>query len=481
MVHARAAKSSSRSSAPATDGGPAALSGPPTTRATHDAVRATILGVLLLLCLGSVFRLASTAVAYGIPAWFDEELNPLLNLLARGQPIGQIDARQYGVLVFLVFDPAVRILGANASALAVYAAAVSVVATVVAFVLMARRFADDPPRLLVLAILWSSAVPLLYVVAQHMVDAWQLCFLSLSLFLLTGSPKQQRVAGLPLAAATMTKLLPALLVVYLFVRSWRAGLLAVAGVAVLLAIGQVVYGTLMGFGYPLAMLSMGGETVARWSTHWENNSIRGLLFKLAAGFRLESNTTAYVIDQRWFPVLSVVSYLVAAALVGYLLFAAWRGRAVESVARRSIEFSLAIVTMLLISPHTAQDYLVTALPVLAVWLWLWWGGLPRPWGIGQTALAVLAALLIGVFVPMNAVARVLPFGWLLSVTQNAHNVLFIDQIGSAIGAYDFFGFPGVGILLAWFVMLRLERQSRIAEQPRHGIGGEALTTARQRP
>jgi hypothetical protein len=298
---------------------------------------------------------------------------------------------------------------------------------------------------------------LLYVVAQHMVDAWQLLFLSASLFLFTGTTRQARWAGLPLAAAALTKLLPALLLVYLCVRSWRAGLVGLLGVVGLLGLGQVLYGSLMGFGYPLAMLSGGGDTVSRWSTHFENNSLRGLIFKLAARFRLEGNTTVYVLDPALVPVLNFLSYLLAALLVGYLLWAAWRGRARDSLARRSIEFSLAVVTMLLISPHTAQDYLVTGLPVLAVWLFLWVKRLPRRWSLGETALGVVAALLIGVFVPMNLAARVLPIGWLLSVTNNAHNVLFVDQIGQAIGAYEFFGFPGIGLLLGWVLLVKLER------------------------
>jgi Glycosyltransferase family 87 len=364
------------------------------------------------------------------------------------------------VVVFLVFDPAVRVLGANAGALAVYAAVVGVIASVAAFALTARRFAaDSPARLLLLLAAWASAVPLLYVIAQHMVDAWQLCFLSLSLFLWTGSPRQQRFAAIPLAFAALTKLLPALVLFYMFVRAWRVGVLGLVAGAVLLGIGQLRYGTLMGVGYPFAMLTGGAETVARWSTHFENNSIRGLLFKIGAGFRLQGDTTAYVLDPALLPWLSALAYAVALALVGYLLYAAWRGRASDSVARRSIEFSLAILTMLLVSPHTAQDYLVTALPVLGVWLWLWAHSLPRPWTVSETVLGTLSALLIGVFVPMNLAARVLPIGWLLNATGNAHNILFVDQIGSAIGAYEFFGFPGLGILLGWVLLMRLERAS----------------------
>ena len=429
-------------------------------QATRGAQSATFIGILVLLGALSVARLLFTAFSYGVPAWFDEELNPLIGLITRGQPITQIDPRQYGVVVFLVFDPALRALGDNSGARAAYATWVSLLCAVAAFGLVARRYAaDQPARLLLLVIAWSSAVPLLYVVAQHMVDAWQLLFLSASLFLFTGSVRQQRLAGLPLALATLTKLLPALLLVFLFVRSWRAGLIGLLGIGVLLAIGQVLYGSLMGFGYPLAMLSGGADTVSRWSTHFENNSLRGLIFKVGAGFRLQGDTETYVLEPALVPFLNGLAYLLAAGLVGYLFWAAWRGRNRDTVARRSIEFSLAILTMLLISPHTAQDYLVTTLPVLGVWLYLWLRRLPQPWSLAQTALGALAALLIGVFVPMNLVARVLPIGWLLSVTNNAHNVLFVDQIGSAIGAYEFFGFPGVGLLLGWLLLIKLERAS----------------------
>ena len=499
-------------------------------QAARSAQRATWLGILALLAVLAVGRILLTAFSYGVPAWFDEELNPLINLLARGEPITQVDARQYGVVVFLVFDPVLRLLGPNLPALASYATWVALPCAIGGFVLVARRYAAaDPAHWLLLMLAWSSAVPLLYVIAQHMVDSWQLLFVSASLFFFTGSVRQQRFAGLPLAAATLTKLLPAVLLLYLFVRAWRAAVLGLVGIAALLAVGQVLYGPLMGFGYPLAMLSMGGDTIARWSTHFENNSVRGLLFKLAAGFRLQGDTTNYVLDPALAPFLNVAAYVVTGALVAYLLFAAWRGRRYELsmaehiasaspsdmrvsnggpgerdsdsvstfaengfrsadanrgdasisnnlVVRRSVEFSLALVTMLLVSPHTAQDYLVTVLPVLGVWLYLWSRALPRRWSPGMTLLGAAAALLIGVFVPMNLAARALPINWLLTFTANAHNALFVDQIGSAIGAYDFFGFPGIGLLLAWVLLVRLERQSlrpHLAWSVRPARGGGA--------
>src|SRR5258708_32150943 len=86
-----------------------------------------------------------------------------------------------------------------------------------------------------------------------MVDAWQLCFLSAALFLFTGSTKQRRFAGLPLAAATLTKLLPALLLVYLCVRSWRAGPGGLLRVGALPKVGQGLYGPFMGVGHPFSV------------------------------------------------------------------------------------------------------------------------------------------------------------------------------------------------------------------------------------
>jgi len=457
MARAHSGKSSFRRSAlPTSLLGARAVS----AHAARSAQRATWLGILGLLTLLSVGRLLLAALSYGVPAWFDEELNPLINLVVHGQAITEIDARQYGVVVFLVLDPALRVLGDNLSALAVYAAWVALPCVIAAYILIARRYAaDDAAHWLILALAWSSAVPLLYVIAQHMVDAWQLLFVSSSLFLYTGSARQRSWAGVPLAFATLTKLLPVLLLVYLFVRNWRIAAVGAGVIVLLLGVGQVLYGSLMGSGYPLAMLAGGGDTVARWSTHFENNSVRGLVFKIADGFRLQGDTTSYVLDTSSFAYLSAIAYAIAAALIGYLLFAAWRGRGDQSMARRSIEFGLALVWMLLVSPHTAQDYLVIVLPVLGVWLYLWARGLPRRWGVGQSLLAGVAAVLIGVFVPMNFAARALPIGWLLMVTGNAHNTLFVDQIGSAIGAYEFLGFPGLGLLLAWLVMIRLERQS----------------------
>ena len=77
-----------------------------------------------------------------------------------------------------------------------YALAVALPCVVGAFALVvARYFRNDLNRALLLAVVWFSAVPLLYDVAQRIVDAWQLFFISLALFLFTGSPRLRRLAA----------------------------------------------------------------------------------------------------------------------------------------------------------------------------------------------------------------------------------------------------------------------------------------------
>jgi len=453
------------------------LNNPPVGSLTFSVARTrpltATLGGLCLLALG---RFLVTAFSYQHPAWFDEELNPLISFVRQGQPVASIDQRQYGVVVFLVFEPAVRLLGSNGDVLASYALAVALPCVVGAFALVvARYFRNDLNRALLLAVVWFSAVPLLYDVAQRIVDAWQLFFISLALFLFTGSPRLRRLAGVPLAAATLTKLLPAVLLVYLLVRCWRSGLVGLAAIGVLLGIGQLVYGPLVGFGYPLTVLASGGDAVRRWSTHFENNSVRGLVYKAAAGFRLEGDSTSYQLPPEWLPVLNVLAYLLAGGLLAYLLLVAWRSRGRQGLARRSVEFSLAIVTMLLISPHTALDYTIAMLPVFGVGLYLALRGEPVRWPTRLLIVGGLAALLVGVFLPMNVMGRLLLLGPLLDLTHNAQNPLFGDApAGVGIGVYDFFGFPGLGLLLAWAVLFRLERLTASEHASIQGVARQPL-------
>ncbi|GEM_PF-4557891 len=402
--------------------------------------------------------LAGPSLVGHAPAWFDEEFPPLIGLLVKGTPITTVNIRQYGVVPYLLFDPLIRIVGPGSNGMELWALILDVAAVVAAYVLTAWRFFGALSQRLLLAVVWFAFLPLVYVVWQRQVDGWQLFFLSSSLYLFTGSSAQRRWCGVPLALATLTKLLPAVVIVFLLVKHRVAGLIAVATIGVLLLVGQLLYGTSMGLGYPFTIAAASGQATAAWSMHHENNSLRGLLFKVAAGFRLsDSGSLKYAISPDAVPVISVVAYAASLAVLGYLLFAAWRSPALGSMERRSIEFCLAVMTMLLISPHTAHEFTIVTLIVFGV---LGHVALTRRelWTDKLKIAALLALLLIGVFIPIDALAGVLPLRSILTLFGNPPNPAF----GYGLGAYDFLGLPGLGLLLLWLVVLVLEQRTRLA-------------------
>lgn len=427
--------------------------GTPVRRAAPAILGDLAIALLVALTLARLVAsgvLGSAGQLTLIPQWFHEELPPLLGLLVDGQPISRIDERQYGVVAFLVFDPVIRLVGRDLALLQLYALVVGIVAIAVSLLLLHRRFVGGGTRVLLLhAVVWGNFAPLIFALALRGVDTWQLFFVSASLVMFTSPAGGLRLfSAVPLAAGALTKLLPAFLLAFVLVRQPRAGAVGLAAAAVLLGVGQVLYGSLMGLGYPLAILDAAPDAAARWSTAHENNALRGLVHKLGAGFQLEGNSVRL---NEWAPVLNIVSYALVAALAAYVLWLAIRGRGRDTVARRSLEFSLAIVTMLLISPAIGHEHVIVTLPAFATLYFLWRGG-------GLTGMlswsAVGALLLIGVFLPMSVVSRLIPFDALVSITSNT-SAPFLKNIG----AYDFFGFVGAGLIVLWGVLAMAVRRT----------------------
>lgn len=414
------------------------------------------LGVLLLPSLARFIGsglLAGTGRLDTPPQWFEEEYPPLLDLLVRGMPITVIDERQYGVVAFLLADPVIRVAGDDLRPLSAYLGIVAVLAVAGALVLTLKRYLPHRRALqFLIAALWLGFVPLVYVVATRSVDAEQLFFVSCALFLFTSPGRGRLLSGIPLAAGALTKLLPGVLLLYLLIRDTKAGLIGALAAAILLAVGQLLYGPLLGLGYPFALLSSSTDTVARWSLHQENNSVRGLLFKIAAGFKLDGSAVHAVEAAQ---LVGAVATVVAAMLLGHLVVTAWRGRGENSVRTRSLEFGLAVTVMLLVSPHTAMEYVVVLLPVFTATFALFVETRPaqRPGAIG--AIGLLGVLLVGVFVPVNLLTRLLFVDALIALSGNAA----VPFLASPIGAYAYFGFVGIGIIVTWLALVLLIRRS----------------------
>lgn len=416
-----------------------------------------ILGALALWRFVSAGVLGSADALFLHPSWFGEQLGPLLDIES-GRAVTHIDVRQYGVVPMLVMDAALRLGHGSLDAAEVAALAVGLVSIAGAFVVLARRYPVGSEPLIVELIAWGMFAPLTLAVAGRQVDVWIVFFVALGLVQFTAAARASAFSSVSLVAATLTKLVPGALVAFVALRDRRAAVVAVGSAAALLAVGQVVYGSLLGFAYPLAILSGLPESTGQWALHHENNSLRGLFSKLAAGYRIvpapNGESSGYVAVTSLTPIAQAISLLIIVALVAHLVTVAVRGRERAPLERKSIEFGLAVTVMLLISPHTSHEFLAVTLVPFTVLLWLFTRRHAAVRGRRVAILAIASVVLIGVFVPVSTLRPALAIA--MQLTGND------ALIAPNIGAYDLLGLPGLGLVLLWIVFAVLERRTRAA-------------------
>lgn len=389
----------------------------------------------------------------GLPINVSENFGPLFGLLVEGRPIDSLGPRQYGAVAFLLFDPIIRVVGRNDALIGLWSLLLGLASLAAAFALTVKRFAFRGRDLALLAMLWAGFLPIVLAVGLRHFDMFVLGFLATGLFLYTGSARQRPWSGSMVGAAFLTKLLPVMLLPVLLVREPRAFLYGVLTIFGSLSIGQVLYGTLMGFGYLPYLATSSLDAAGVFSLHSENNSLRGLIFKMASGFHLGAEP--HLAPPANAAVLNAVSTALAVAIFGYLMFVITRYRQRDDRVRRSVEFALALVTMYVIAPQTSHEHMASMVLVFTVLAWLRadYSSTMTP---TLTALACLSLFLIGVYLPMSLVATALGLGPLMLGLGNDPAILS----GSPVGAYNFLGFAGYGLIIAWIVMAVVERRTR---------------------
>lgn len=399
-----------------------------------------------------IFRGASSVA--GESSWIGEELGPLLDLIGHGEPITHIDPRQYGATVFLIMDPALRLAGEQS--LTTYILFVSLFSAAASFALVARLlFRRDPWGACWLAVGWFNFAPLVVGISARTVDTWQLFFVSVAMVLLV-SRRATWATGISLAAAALAKIVPVFMLAFIGLRDRRAVVVGLTAAAMILGAGHLLYGPLMGFGYPVVIAAGGVDTTLRFGTHWENDSLRGLINKAASGFRVQTDPGTDVISGQLvrsphFELADMLAFALALLILVHLVVVTWRARSDRGRERLLLEFGMALVVMSLISPHTSHEHMATALPALAVAFWLWRRQMPRSWPLRRSILAGAGTLLVGVFAPFSIVGQVLQLDKLLVATGNGRLVPM-----PAIGAYDLFAFPAIGLVLIWLAFVDLE-------------------------
>ena len=381
------------------------------------------------------------------PELKQQELPPLFGLILRGHAIDTIDPRQYGVVVFLVVHPLLALGRGDLRFVEIGLLAISHICITGAFLLTWRLFGGKLSfGSLLLFLLWYNFEPTYGILARKLVESWELLLLTLALVMfVTGEGRGRILAGLAIGVAILVKLLPTVVAGFMAVRDRLAFATTIAATCLVLLVGQFLYGNLMGIGYFQHIVTNAPTVSGSVSDWWENNSLVGIVHKLFAGFRVDRYYS--VVPPQLSGLANTVSVVVVVALLAYLAFIGWYGRAkVSSPERRAVEFSTALVAMLLVSPNTIQDYMLLVLPAYSTALWLCLRGWPSRWPPASTIGLWLSAILVGQFLPTSIFVRLVP--GLSPMAAAAHMTL--------PEAYVYYLFPGLGLVLLAGVLIWLE-------------------------
>lgn len=373
-----------------------------------------------------------------------EELPPLLALVRQSISITEINPRQYGPMTFLLAHPLVAATSSDRELELLLLALANVCVWVALYLLNRRLFSSSPwqTRLVFLG-LALGFTPLLYILGVKNVESWELLFIASSLYLHTHhNLRLQRLAGIPLALGALTKLMPAFLFLYLFSRDRVAAAIGLATAAGVLTLSQLLYGPLMGWMYPIQVAPALFGPSSWASTYWENNSLKGIVNKALAGFRLPQRAYSVEVAPEVAAVADAAVLALTLVIIGLAALLLWRWRPSPQLEqlRRFGGFGTVVALMIVLSPNTAYEYMILAIPAYAVLLRFGELGF-----IGRRAVvaAVASLLFVGNVIPNSFFVWVLAVGALNTALSAAPHLAPTE-------AYKFLGFPALG---AWLLVV----------------------------
>lgn len=412
-----------------------------------------------IVASGVIFPLSTPNVGQVV-----EELQPIMRQVVNGA--ATVDhPRQYGPIFLALFDPIYRSDMGDHLRLARYGYALDLLAIGVAFWataqvvglwLASRGRAMTWQVLLGLALLWGNFGPLYGVLAIKNVELWELAFIMVGC--MAALKGKRWVAAWAIAAATLTKMLPLVFVPYLLLRDRRTFAYTLVALAAILGASQLVYGSDMGWRYlPGLVQAAAGGSDFGWKgplTWHENVSLRGLAMKAFGYLETPDPSVLNAAYARGYfavvppPLLPWATWLGAAAQGAGIAWVGWtllRRRHVAEPGRAFWDWALVGAMLLPLAPQASQDYMTLALGAFSAVLagCMVYGG---------------RANWIGFAIAVLLVANVLPRG-LFS------RLLFVDAMTAWSGhqhlaraeAYQYYGFPLLGLLVLVWVWTRLSR------------------------
>jgi hypothetical protein len=391
-----------------------------------------------------------------------EELQPLYRLFTSGA--ATVDhPRQYGPIFLLLLHPVYRLDLVDHTVLSWYAYALDLLAVLVGFFATfdairtwaaARGVAVGGRMMLALGLLWANFSPLYGVLVIKNVELWELALVAVAgAALLRG---RRWVTAWSIAAAALVKMLPIVFIPYLLLRDRRTFAYTLVALAVLLSVSQSAYGTAMGWGYLPAIVNaaIGGDGYGNslGMTWHENVSMRGIAIKAFGFLEQPDYTIVNPVYSRGFYVRVLpgfeqtarllASVAVAVGALWVLLTLLRRTRSADP-SRTYWDWALISIMMLALAPQISQDYMVLSLGAFSFVL----AGCMLYGTRAAWIEFAIAVLLVGNIVPRGMFSRIMLIDPLMALTGYHHL--------TRSEAYQYFGFPLLGLLVLTHVWLRL--------------------------
>lgn len=384
----------------------------------------------------------------------EEESLAVQAYLAHGRPVEIKNRRQYGPTYFFIAETLLRRCGTDLRRLSHWLYGIQLVCFSLAFlftVLSLRLWSQRAwPRargeplpfwqwLALLSFLWLNFAPAYYIMAIKNVEMWELCLIAAGLYCYL---RRWRLAcGFLIAAAALTKMLPAIFLFYFLIRDRRQLLYCSVGCFVILTISHLRYGPQMGYLYlPFILKATVGNTWALIC--YENVSAKGMLVKFFGHWKMEQPNYVTAISPQGLVIANVLGHgieIMGMIWVVWTLVSSAAEKHPQWEPHRPIwEWSFMSIVLFILSPHAGFDYMVLALIAFSVVLAaLVWDAQLREDRVLVTCFGA-AVVLIANVVPRQAINRLLPIAFLNRVSGNAH--LTLSE------GYQYFGFPLLGML-----------------------------------
>lgn len=371
----------------------------------------------------------------------DEEAEPLKDSLANNEPIAElVNPRQYGTVFLFVFYTGYKLLPQSYEWLFL---AIGYLCLILSFYFCWKAFIKSRRGALWMLIAWLNFAPLYYILQNKNVESWELFFTSaLMLSVLHG---RSVWAGISTALGALTKFFPGAFAIYFLFKDRKALLSTIFFGLVVLIISGMAFGPALGITYPFKIFDLQSGRESWGVSHYENNSFKGVIHKIFAGFRViqgEGEKMTFFFDVKNPSVAFIISSAVQILLLALLCFIIWKKWSVSN--EELLKLGVIGPASMLIAPMAAHEYGILLLPSFTILLCLYLKGiLPKT----ITALAALAYLLIGQFLPSTIIMRLLPWQWLNSLLGNTHFTL--------LESYHAYGLPFLGFLLLFIVFVAL--------------------------